>query len=54
MPYQASFPNGVVNALSRHETIDFTGFFGIFQHPAVANKEYLIIPFLLIYEHFFF
>ena len=25
MPYQAAFPNGVVNALSRYETIDFTG-----------------------------
>ena len=32
--------NGVVNAISRYEIIDFTGFSGTFQDTIVANKKY--------------
>ncbi|MCM1500389.1 MAG: hypothetical protein NC124_18155, partial [Clostridium sp.] len=32
--------SGVVSALFHHETIDFTGFFGIFQNVAVADEKY--------------
>ena len=39
MPYQASFPNGVVSANSRREIIDFTGFSETIQYPAVTQAR---------------
>ena len=52
MSYQSSFPSGVVNTLTCHEIIDFTGFSGTFQHSAVADEKYfyhiLIIFFIVL------